>query len=308
MKRIIYCFIFCLPITIYGQKSFSTGTFQNIGSYKLMGSAKIIDGDLSLTRDDEWVAGACWYKKKVLVQYGFETEFQFIMDKHGGWQGVGADGLAFVINNDPQGFRVGEKGEGIGYGGFKNCVVIEFDIFDNQEGSDSHISVQTNGRGEVRRFADHSLAINHNIPYLKSKLRKAKITYDFKYIRVYIDGKLYLKKELHLEKKIKLDKGKAYIGFTAATAGAYSRHRILNWKWKREKKILANREHTENNITKLATAQANEYDNRLYQWYKYNFYPPLSTKTEKLHFEQNAVIRRNDNDLASEMRQDIIYI
>lgn len=274
---------------VYGQKSFSTGTFQNLESYKLMGSAKIISGDLSLTRADEWVAGACWFNKKVKVDHGFETEFQFIMDKHGGWQGKGADGLAFVISNDPKGFRVGELGEGMGYQGIKNCVVVEFDSFDNQEGGDNHISIHNNGKGSVHRFNDHSLAINHKVPELQSIIRKAKITYDFKYFRVYIDGTLYLKKELHLEKKMKLDKGKAYIGFTAATAGAFSRHRILNWKWKQEKKILASRKNSILDNIEIATNNQFIYNN--------SFYSFLPTKTLQLHCTPQAVLRRKNNHI-----------
>ncbi|MFK7947346.1 MAG: L-type lectin-domain containing protein [Saprospiraceae bacterium] len=297
MKRLIYLFICCLSITVYGQKSFSTGTFQNLESYQLMGSAKIIDGDLSLTRADEWVAGACWYHKKVLVQYGFETEFQFKIDQNGGWQEKGADGIAFVISNDPKGFKVGDLGEGIGYQGISNCLVIEFDTFDNQEGGDNHISIHNNGRGKVTRFNNHSLGRNHKIPELQNTVRKAKITYDFKYIRVYIDGTLYLKKEVHLEKKMKLSKGKAYIGFTSSTAGAYSRHRILNWKWKREKKILATIPESKLEPTWLIATNHNDFTYRLYD---YNFYPFRSTKRkERLNYDLEAVFRRKSSYIES---------
>jgi hypothetical protein len=240
MKRIIIILFFLLifPITIFSQKSFSTGTFEKENQYVLMGSAKIVGGDVQLTAADEWVAGACWYKNKVKVEHGFEVEFQMIINQNGGWQEKGADGLAFVISNDPKGLSVGESGEGIGYQGFSNCLVIEFDTFDNYEGGDNHVSIQTNGKGKVTRFNEYSVAINHKIPELQNVIRKIKINYDFKKIRVYIDNKLYLKKTVHLEKIIKLDEGKAWIGFTAGTAGAYSQHKILSLKWKKEKKDL----------------------------------------------------------------------
>ena len=291
MKQLIYFFALCLPMTVCGQKSFSTGTFQNLESYKLMGSAKIVNDDLQLTDSEEWVSAACWYHKKVLVQYGFETEFQFKIDKHGGWQGKGADGIAFVISNDPKGFNIGDLGEGIGYQGLSNCLVIEFDTFDNQEGGDNHISIHNNGQSKVSRFNNHSLAINHKIPELQNTVRKAKITYDFQYIRVYIDGILYLKKEVHLEKKVKLSQGKAYIGFTASTAGAYSRHRILNWKWKREKKILAALPELNEEPTWLTTT--NHYP-IYYRHYQHNFYPFSATKTVKKYLPIPTALRRKN--------------
>ena len=174
-----------------------------------------------------------------------------LMDRHGGWKGKGADGLAFVISNDPNGYTLGEKGEGIGYEGIQNCLAVEFDSFDNQEGGDNHISIQTNGNDKVSRHNHHSLAINHKVPELQSIIRKVKITYDFQFMRVYVDGKLYIKKTVHLEKIIKLDKGKAYIGFTSSNAGAYSQHKILDWSWKMEKKNLVQR--TTNEDIHIAT-------------------------------------------------------
>lgn len=241
MKRIIFIFLMTIPMTIFGQKSFSTGTFEREQDYQLMGSAKIVGGDVQLTSSDEWLAGACWYKKKLVVEHGFEVEFQMIINQNGGWRANGADGadgLAFVISNDPKGLSVGEPGEGIGYQGISNCLVVEFDTFDNAEGGSNHISIQTNGKGKVNRFNEYSIAINHKIPELQNTIRTVKINYDFKDMRIYIDDKLYITKTVHLEKIIKLDKGKAWIGFTAATAGAYSQHKILNLKFKKENKNL----------------------------------------------------------------------
>jgi len=241
MKQLIFTLLILLPIVGFGQKSFHYKTFEKRDRFVLLGDAQIIDKDVRLTRADEWLTGAIWYKNKVKVEHGFEVEFNMLISRHGGWQGKGADGLAFVISNDPNGYTSGANGEGIGYEGMQNCLAFEFDTFDNQEGGDNHVSIQTNGNNRVSRHNDHSLAINHKIPALKSVIRNIKITYDFKFMRVYIDGKLYIKKEVHLEKTIKLDKGKAYIGFTAATAGAYSQHKILDWRWNMEKKILVHR-------------------------------------------------------------------
>jgi hypothetical protein len=254
MKRIIFIFLLTIPMTIFSQESFSTGTFERLQDYQLMGSAKIVGGDIQLTSSDEWLVGACWYKKKLEVEYGFEVEFQMIINQNGGWRengADGADGLAFVISNDPKGMSVGEPGEGIGYQGMSNCLVVEFDTFNNFEGGNNHISIQTNGKGRVERYNEQSLAINHKIPELQNTVRKVKIAYDFKDMRVYIDDKLFIKKTVHLEKILKLDKGKAWIGFTAATAGAYSQHKILNLKFKKDTQILVNLENMNKGVGRV---------------------------------------------------------
>lgn len=244
MKQVFFLFLF-LPLISFGQKSFKYYTFEKQDRFVLLGDAEIIDEDVRLTRADEWLTGAVWYKNKVKVEEGFEVVFSMLMSQHGGWGGKGADGIAFVISNDPKGYTSGEPGEGIGYEGMKNCLAVEFDTFDNQEGGDNHVSIQTNGKHKVSRHNDHSLAINHKIPELQSVIRQVKITYDFKFMRVFIDEVLYIKKEVHLEKIIKLDQGKAYIGFTASTAGAYSQHKILDWSWQMGTKDLVYRTKSE---------------------------------------------------------------
>jgi hypothetical protein len=80
MKRIFIFFVLIIPIAVFGQKSFSTGTFQQEDDYQLMGSVKIVDGDVQITSSGEWLAGACWYKKKLMVEHGFEVEFQMLID------------------------------------------------------------------------------------------------------------------------------------------------------------------------------------------------------------------------------------
>ena len=49
----------------------------------------------------------------------------------------GGDGFAFVIQLDPNGTTtIGSRGEGLGYAGIRNTLVVEFDTWYNPEQGD----------------------------------------------------------------------------------------------------------------------------------------------------------------------------
>jgi hypothetical protein len=50
-------------------------------------------------------------------------------------------------------------------------------------------------------------------------------------MKVSIDGKEVINIAIDLTKKLNLAGGKAWVGFTSATAGAYSQQEIIYWKW-----------------------------------------------------------------------------
>ncbi|MGB0984780.1 MAG: L-type lectin-domain containing protein [Saprospiraceae bacterium] len=231
MKKLLL--ILCLlPLTLMGQKHkiFKYDEFKVTKKLKLIGNAKFIDGGIRLTPASPWQRGACWYREKVAVAKGFTIEFQMKISKSDLTQG-GADGIAFVIQNDPTKLGLGEIGEGMGYTGLANCLAVEFDTYDNDEGSNNHVGIQCNKKGKVTRYSEHKLAINHRIPKLRGSIRKVKIVYKNKRMKVSIDGKKVLDEALDLNEKLDLAAGKAWIGFTSATAGAYSQQEIIYWKW-----------------------------------------------------------------------------
>jgi len=231
MKNILLLLIFCLlSSNAISQKSFSFKSFKNTKNLKLLGDATLIPGGVRLTAASPYQRGAFWYKKKMSVIKSFTAQFKMRMSKADIERG-GADGIAFVIQNDPRKLGLGQFGEGMGYSGLANCIVIEFDTYDNDEGSDNHVSIQTNGKGMVSRFSRHTRGINHNIPILKNRIRTVKITYNKNLLKVYIDGKFALKTVINLKKELKLGAGKAYVGFTSATAKAFAQQEIIEWKW-----------------------------------------------------------------------------
>ena len=228
MKKLLLL-LFVVPMVLQAQSTFNFKKFDKTASdFILVGDASIRDGNIQLTPADEWQGGAAWYKNKVNVSEGFVVQFRFQIIENGG-SGPGADGFAFVIKNND--YLIGQMGEGIGYGGMHNCIAIEFDTYDNYEGSDNHISVQTNGRGRVSRHNYHSVALNHSVPLLKGKEHLVTISYAEKILKVYVDGKICIKHRMNISKTLSLDNSKAWIGFTSATAKGYSSHQILNMQY-----------------------------------------------------------------------------
>ena len=233
MKNLLLLILF-LPLLAFGQekkhKIFKYDKFKVTKKLKLLGNAKFIDGGLRLTSPGPWQRGACWFREQVAVTKGFTLEFQMKFSENDLEMG-GADGIAFVIQNDPSRLGLGRMGEGMGYSGLANCLVIEFDSYDNGEGSDNHVSIQTNGKGKVSRFAEHTIAINHHVPKFRNGTSTVKVIYKKEHLKIYIEGKLVINKAFDLSKNLDLTAGKAYVGFTSATAKAYAQHEILYWNW-----------------------------------------------------------------------------
>ncbi|MBX2826350.1 MAG: hypothetical protein KTR33_16565, partial [Gammaproteobacteria bacterium] len=70
---------------------------------------------------------------------GVDEDFEFSFDVYLGTKdNNGADGMAFVLHNDPAGTNAsGANGRGLGAAGITNGIVIEFDTFSNTDFGDS---------------------------------------------------------------------------------------------------------------------------------------------------------------------------
>jgi hypothetical protein len=111
--------------------------------------------------------GAVWRQQLAPVVRGFDTEFTWQVSQHSrdclqvkdaAFDGNlysscavrGADGFAFVLHLDPNETEaLGAGGGGIGYGGLRRALVVEFDTSYNPELGDSapldHVQIQARG-------------------------------------------------------------------------------------------------------------------------------------------------------------------
>lgn len=141
------------PLTVFHD-------FSDVSEFKRNGDARQVSAALRLTEDVGSQRGSTFLAHSLLFgpDTSFQTYFVFrISGVRGSGEG-GSDGLAFVIQNDPQGAAaLGNSGEGLGFGindsngnpflPIKPSVAIEFDTFPNGfDGSDgNHVALILDG-------------------------------------------------------------------------------------------------------------------------------------------------------------------
>ena len=241
-SRAVVCGLILVSPALGG--TFSYPNFASLAGLDLNGNAAQQANRVRLTMQT-LESGSVFRTTTEPISGGFETTFSFIIN---GITPDFADGLAFVIQNDPSGSgALGLCCGQIGYGGMTNSLAIEFDTFLNAGWNDpnaNHIGVQSCGAAE--NTADHDTSCNLGLAAtpgspavpggisLTSAMRTARIVYAGTTLTVYLtdDGNV----ERQVLQVTNLDLGSlvgssAYVGFTASTGDAASYHDIISWTW-----------------------------------------------------------------------------
>jgi choice-of-anchor A domain-containing protein len=117
----------------------TSSTLNNL--FSLAGSASFMSSnEIELTPDLNMQAGAAMSYGKI----DFNYDFSFSIEINLGTKDIGADGIAIVFHNDPDGINtVGITGQGIGAKHIKNGISIEFDTYKNAEDiSNDHTQIK----------------------------------------------------------------------------------------------------------------------------------------------------------------------
>lgn len=216
-------------LNVYSQTIIHINDFgAAVDDLELMGSSKVHEKFLRLTPSVENMAGSCWFtEEKIDLTRGFETEFEFRVVDGDKTKGIG-DGFAFVIQNQ-QPTALGQIGDGLGYLGITDAIVIEFDTYDNNEGSRNHIDIAYYEEG-LATFRRHATV--HSIPEITDgKPHFARVHYKDGFLTLYLDSYIFpvLSSKLDIPDIIQTPDGRAWIGFTAATSSAISCHDLMSW-------------------------------------------------------------------------------
>jgi hypothetical protein len=201
----------------------------------LVGSAHLVDQVLRLTDDAPVPPGAVWTHNKQRLGGGFETTFDF---RIGVTDGVGADGLAFVVQ-DFAPDALGQGGGCLGYCGLPRSLAVEVDGFQNFENGDQSenaIAVHTLGVAPNSETAIAELGtVTPSIDMSDGQVHTLRIRYAPGTLSVFLDGGInpVLAVTVNLTSiggaSILDQSGRAWVGFTAAVGGFWESHDLVTW-------------------------------------------------------------------------------
>jgi hypothetical protein len=234
-------------------QSFDFPNFPNTTGLALNGSASVTGNLLQLTPAANDQYGSAYYTTPVAVSGGFTTTFTFRISNDG------ADGFAFIIQNDPRGTTaLGFHGTSLGYsdyvvpGGLAivNSIVVEFDTWNSgvQAGDTSanEISIHTDGVNDNRFEEAFSLGnVTPAINMSDGQVHTVRIVHAPPSLSVYLDNLVtpvltvpysFATGGNHIGGApvggLNLIGGtSAYVGFSGTTGGVTEVHEIHSWSF-----------------------------------------------------------------------------
>ena len=218
---------------------FSYSDFSSTAGLQLNGAAAQLGNELRLVNSVPFAGGSAFTTASTPLGglNSFSTYFQFRIDNNAGigdGDGVGADGLAFVIQTVSN--NVGSLGGGIGYQGIANSVGIEFDTYNNggpaNDPDGNHVGIDLNGNiasvataSEPTRFNNGSIW-NAWVDY-DGTTNALEVRWSQAALR---PAAAQLSSVVNLQTV--LGQNSAFLGFTSATGSGYGDHNILNWEYR----------------------------------------------------------------------------
>ncbi len=180
--------------------------------------------------------GGSAFRTTVYPAAAFETRFSFRITNPGGFSDSegrsGADGFAFVIQ--PNSNSVGGVGGGMGYAGVTNSVAIEFDTWKNESESDpdgNHVAIHY--EGVTTHTSGDSASLSDSME--SGNLWTVWVDYNGTTMSVYMTEGTTRPATPTLQQDVDLTAtlvdGSSFIGFTAATGGAYENIDIVDWEF-----------------------------------------------------------------------------
>ncbi len=115
-----------------------TNTYTNTAEYTIIGSAVYSAGCTTVTPNAGGLTGCTWDVNSTL---NFASNWSYDFSVNLGSNDAGADGMAFVIQNDPRGrCACGANGGSLAAGGISNSLIMEIDTYVNYEDRDDFAS------------------------------------------------------------------------------------------------------------------------------------------------------------------------
>jgi hypothetical protein len=218
--------------------SFVYPNFNSTAGLVLQAQASSFEGKLRLSPAIAGLGlGGAWLEAKQPVKDGFDTTFQIqITEKHG----IGADGLAFLVQNNPTP-EIGYPGCNIGYGGISNLFVVKFNnyhwldhAYENTCGAYDEIAVLVPHSPATPLWDSVSntiAATTNHVDFSDGQIHTVKIVYVPGNLQIFLDDleNPLMTVYINLAKVMDLDHGRAWVGFTAASGADWQNHDLVSW-------------------------------------------------------------------------------
>lgn len=222
MKKIAFFLIFNFQLALVNFDAFSQ-------TYQVNGNASQLSCNCYLlTPDLNAQGGSVWN----INQISLANSFDFTFDVFLGYNDVGADGIAFVLQ--PISTIVGTSGGGIGYLGISPSLAIEIDTYQNSGYGDpatDHIGIQSNGdvdhnTGNNLAGPVAALASSGNIEDGQNHLLRVSWDATAQILQAYFDGVLRVTYTGNIVSNIFSNNPNVYWGFTGSTGGQRNEQRF----------------------------------------------------------------------------------
>lgn len=219
MKRVVtLSILYLLFSTFY---SFSQNYQANGNADSLSCNCYLLTPDLNTQGGSVWNVN----------QIDLSSSFDFIFDVFLGYNDVGADGIAFVLQ--PVSTSIGSTGGGLGYQGINPSVAIEIDTYQNGwDPAYDHIGIQSNGVVEHTTLPNNlaapvaALTSSGNIEDGQNHLLRVNWNAGTQTLEAYFDGVLRVTYTGNIIANIFSNNPNVYWGFTGSTGGQRNEQRF----------------------------------------------------------------------------------
>lgn len=236
--------LLCCVVPNCAADGFTFPNFKTTRGLSMVDDAGTHGKAVRLTPAKRSKSGAVWFETKQSITHGFDTTFQFQLTSQDHRHFAGADGFAFVAQNEGTKVVAG-KGSAAGFNmadspfvprssGIPRSLAVFFDTWRNEELDDpsgNYVAICTNSDGHwpARRLAyTRKLAVD-----LKDKrVHRVRILFSPPRLSVFLDDspEPVLTAAIEMPEIAGAD-GKAFVGFTAATGNGFQNHDILSWSF-----------------------------------------------------------------------------
>lgn len=218
-----------LPLLLLAATTFTTNQLSaqcrvlpSSNSFKVNGSAKLLqDNEYRLTEALPDQSGSIWFGNYLNLDSDFNLEFEIYLGTSDG----GADGLAFVLQQSPEGTAAKSIGGGLGYRGITPSVEVEYDTWQNPNYNDpggDHIALNRNGdvihNGPGEVVAPVTVSNMEDGKYHATRIEWTAATHT---LRVYWNGEASprIEKVFDMKNLVFGDNPYVYWGWTGSTGG-----------------------------------------------------------------------------------------